>query len=145
MVSQVRVTSVGACQTTYRSTELEGLAGKTRPAGPFLHYYCTIHEIVRQSFGVTEKTCDVVDNDDAHAPRCKQLDDRVLFLQMVVTSMSYQKAKHQTTGESHRYNVPYTLHRTRLAYTPQTVLLVSHLVNFQCRTTSSHLHAVSGV
>ena len=75
MVSQVRVTSVGACQTTYRSTKLEGLAGETRPAGLF-HYYCTIYEIVRQSFGATKKTCDVVDNDDAHAPRYEQLDNR---------------------------------------------------------------------
>ena len=78
MVSLVRVTSVDACQTTYRSTKPESLAGETRPAGLFLHYRCSIHEIVRQSFGVTEKTCDVVDNDDAHAPRHEQL-----FLQMV--------------------------------------------------------------
>jgi hypothetical protein len=38
MVLQVRVTSVGACQTTYRSTKLESLADEMRPAGLFLHY-----------------------------------------------------------------------------------------------------------
>lgn len=55
MVSQVRVTSVGACQTTYRSTKLESLADETRPAGLLLHCSCTIHEIVRQGFGATER------------------------------------------------------------------------------------------
>lgn len=114
MVSQVRVTSVGACQTTYRSTKLESLADETRPAGLFLDCSCTVYEIVRQGFWCHRKTCDVVDNDDTHAPRYEQLDDRVLFLQMVVTSMRgcvRLKSKTQKTGNliATKYLVPCTV------------------------------------
>lgn len=82
MVSKVRVTSVGACQTTYRSTKLESLADETRPAGLLLHCSCTIYEIVRQSFGATERHVTLLIMMMLMRRGNEQLDDRVLFLQM---------------------------------------------------------------
>jgi len=116
IVSQARVTSVGTCQTTCRSTKLESLADEMRPAGLFLHCSCTTHEIVRQSFGATERHVTLLIM--MTLTRRGTSSWTIEFCSCRSRGCVRSKSKTPKDGESHRYKVPCTLHCTRLAYTP---------------------------